>query len=270
VYTSGKARYEGNFEAGRRHGHGLWISAAGDRYEGGFVRDLFEGHGHHASASGRTYQGQFRAGKRHGRGTYTTAQGVRYTGGWVDDKRHGHGRQAFADGAVFVGNFVNDVAEGEGVWEDGTDGGGGRFEGNYRGGVRDGEGVWVGADHDRCRGTFADGFLREIGEMTLAFQVEEEDVLGRWVVGNTTAPGDEESIKEGAGGDKAGGATEAKPGSEGWNPASMPRQLLFPPKRLQALPGTTLAPRIAPRDETARSSPHATPSLRPPASVAAA
>lgn len=263
VYRSGKARYEGHFVAGQRHGQGVWVSASGDQYEGGFVRDKFEGYGHHASALGSTYKGQFRAGKRHGKGSYTTAQGVRYRGGWADGKRHGYGRQAFADGAVFLGSFVRDVPDGEGVWEDGTDGGGGRFEGNYRGGVRDGAGVWVGADQDRCRGTFANGFLREIGEMTLAFQPEEEVVVGRWVAG---AP--PPAAGEGAERDVAGGAAEATAGVEGGYADSMPRELLCPLKRLQAMPGTAAV--AAPRGEATRTALYAPLPSRPQAPLAAA
>lgn len=86
----GKARYEGAFKQGRKHGRGVKVWSSGDRYEGDFVEDRKEGQGaYHWGAetpwAGQKYVGHYRNDKREGTGTYEWPDGERYTGFWKED-----------------------------------------------------------------------------------------------------------------------------------------------------------------------------------------
>ncbi|HEX7052934.1 MAG TPA: hypothetical protein VF211_03245 [Burkholderiales bacterium] len=91
--AAGVARYEGEFKAGRKHGHGVKTWPNGDRYEGEFVEDRREGHGVYTW----------------GRGPW---EGERYEGGFVNDKRNGYGEYRYATGDVYRGEWKDDVAIG--------------------------------------------------------------------------------------------------------------------------------------------------------------
>jgi len=92
--ASGAATYEGEFQAGRKHGHGVkrWLN--GDRYEGEFADD-----------------------RMHGQGVYTWGrgpwQGQRYEGSYVADKREGYGVYRWPDGDVYKGPWKADAFTGE-------------------------------------------------------------------------------------------------------------------------------------------------------------
>ena len=78
----GRTVYEGEMEAGKRHGSGTLRRTDGGRY-----------------------QGEWRDGKRHGQGTYRWAIGHRYEGAWQDDRPHGFGTATYADGEVIRGEW---------------------------------------------------------------------------------------------------------------------------------------------------------------------
>lgn len=63
--------YEGEWEAGRRSGHGVCRYCTGD-----------------------VYDGQWHADMRHGRGTCTYSTGDKYEGQWHEDMREGQGSAA--------------------------------------------------------------------------------------------------------------------------------------------------------------------------------
>ena len=78
----GRTVYDGEMEAGKRHGSGTLRRSDGGRYAG-----------------------EWRAGKRHGQGTYRWAIGHRYEGAWQDDRPHGRGTATYADGDVIRGEW---------------------------------------------------------------------------------------------------------------------------------------------------------------------
>ena len=78
----GRTVYEGEMEAGKRHGSGTLKRSDGGRYEG-----------------------EWREGERHGQGTYRWAIGHRYEGAWQDDRPHGQGTAFYADGDIIRGEW---------------------------------------------------------------------------------------------------------------------------------------------------------------------
>lgn len=103
------SKYEGNFQCGRRHGHGKW-SSGGDVYEGWWRDDAAFGKGRLTFATGGFYDGEWKVGRAHGYGTKVEANGYKYVGDFVDDKRHGHGKEYDASGALLR----------EGEWSEGV------------------------------------------------------------------------------------------------------------------------------------------------------
>jgi hypothetical protein len=91
--ASGSAHYQGGFEAGRKHGHGVKTWPNGDRYEGEFLRERRHGFGVY----------------RFGRGPWA---GERYEGEFLDDRRHGHGVYRWGSGDLYDGPWREDVAVG--------------------------------------------------------------------------------------------------------------------------------------------------------------
>ena len=62
-YSAGKCRfadgskYEGHWQAGKRHGQGMCLHANGDQYKGGWQADAHHGQGLCVYASGDSYSG---------------------------------------------------------------------------------------------------------------------------------------------------------------------------------------------------------------------
>lgn len=87
--AQGTARYEGDFKAGRKNGHGVKTWANGDRYEGDFVEDRKEGQGKYTWGrgpwAGESYEGAYVGDKRQGFGTYRWPSGDAYSGPWGND-----------------------------------------------------------------------------------------------------------------------------------------------------------------------------------------
>ena len=100
--------YVGEFQCGRRHGHGTWT--AGDVYKGRWRNDVPYGKGTRTGADGSVYDGEWKGGRAHGHGTKVEPDGSKYVGDFVADRRHGHGHEYDASGAL--------VREGE--WRDGA------------------------------------------------------------------------------------------------------------------------------------------------------
>lgn len=71
VLTGTDYVYEGEFDAGEFHGHGLIRWVDGSTYNGAWKRGRREGHGCHVSAEGHTYIGEHWYGRFHGPGQIT-------------------------------------------------------------------------------------------------------------------------------------------------------------------------------------------------------
>lgn len=93
--------FEGHWVAGRLHGAGTHIDAAGNRYEGAFADGLPNGPGRLLERTGRIYVGSFANGLRHGRGRTTLAGGTSYESDWSMGIELGGARpDALADAGV--------------------------------------------------------------------------------------------------------------------------------------------------------------------------
>ncbi len=93
-----KARFEGNYKDGLKHGVGKMKYPNGDVYEGEWVDN-----------------------KMQGEGTYTYKKsGDIYSGSWFDNKKHGQGTYEFgSDSSLFVGTWENgQMTTGKWVWKE--------------------------------------------------------------------------------------------------------------------------------------------------------
>jgi len=93
-HAQGSAQYDGEFQAGRKHGKGVKNWPNGDRYEGEFAEDRREGRGRYTWGrghwAGESYEGDYVGDKRQGEGTYHFATGDVYKGPWSEDKIAGY------------------------------------------------------------------------------------------------------------------------------------------------------------------------------------
>ncbi len=78
-------------EHGMGHGLFAWASGPwkGDRYDGDFLAGKRTGHGIYTFANGNRYEGEFLDGIRSGSGSYVWPTGSHYDGQWADDKANG-------------------------------------------------------------------------------------------------------------------------------------------------------------------------------------
>ena len=116
-----KLKYEGDFVAGKRQGHGvLWKDEGKGRlrrvYEGDWEQDKRHGAGTMYYASGDVYTGGFAMNKKEGMGKMAYANNDYYEGEFVADQRHGYGVLIYANGDRYEGNWAEDMKEGPGVY----------------------------------------------------------------------------------------------------------------------------------------------------------
>ena len=153
--------YVGQWQQGRRHGHGELTTASGVRYVGDFVTGLAQGKGTETAAAG-VYRGTWRAGRRHGQGQFNASDGGQYQGQWVQGHRSGSGREKYADGSRYDGSWENDKPHGFGR-RDYVDTS--TYEGSWENGQRQGYGTGMSVTQVQYEGTWhADkphGFGRE-------------------------------------------------------------------------------------------------------------
>ncbi len=90
IYPDGSS-YEGEWQNGKRHGHGTWIKPDGTKYAGEWANDLPEGLGLLKHADGAMFHGEWKAGKRNGRGMLTHTDGTTLAGTWQDGRYAGQG-----------------------------------------------------------------------------------------------------------------------------------------------------------------------------------
>eukprot|EP01032_Pedospumella_encystans_P020893 gene20893-23726_t len=112
--------FEGTFDAERiKQGFGtyIWMAPGSEedetpvekaRYEGNYKDGLKHGVGKMVFPNGNTYEGEWFENKMQGEGTYTYKQaGDIYSGSWFADKKHGPGTYEFgADSSVITGEWV--------------------------------------------------------------------------------------------------------------------------------------------------------------------
>lgn len=147
VWEDNKATYEGDWVDGKMSGYGVYyidrefISLFGDfdswTYEGCFENGMFHGHGVQKSVkNGWSYDGEWKDGFRHGKGIYTDQYGSVYEGTWNQDSLYGYGTCKSAH-SIYEGNFEFNKFSGYGVlkgekWS---------YEGEWEGNFEHGKGV---------------------------------------------------------------------------------------------------------------------------------
>ena len=115
-------RFDGNWEDGKRVGHGVYTTKAGTKYHCYFVNDMPEGEGKIEFSNG-TLVGKFHRNWYIDQGTFT-----------------------FKNGSVYKGPLKKNLFEGEGEI---TYANGNRYKGNFSGGARKGKGVFFGKPGDK-------------------------------------------------------------------------------------------------------------------------
>lgn len=103
-YADG-SEYQGEWQDGKRHGIGTYISPTGTRYEGEWKDDGANGHGICHYADGMKYDGEFESGERHGKGILVSTEGDSYEGQFKYDLVHGEGIYTWGDGVRSEGEF---------------------------------------------------------------------------------------------------------------------------------------------------------------------
>ena len=103
-YADG-SEYQGEWQDGKRHGTGTYISPTGTRYEGEWENDGASGHGVCHYDDGMKYDGQFESGERHGKGILISPEGDRYEGQFKNDLVNGEGIYTWGDGVRSEGEF---------------------------------------------------------------------------------------------------------------------------------------------------------------------
>lgn len=152
-----KAYYEGQFKLGMRWGDGtLHNPDTGAKYVGQFQNDKLHGHGDQEWPDGSRYVGLWRGGQKHGQGTFTSSDQLNYVGQWENGRRHGQGSQEYANRDRYEGWWFHGMCSGLGTYyfADGS-----RFEGAWANGRYDGTGTLFSADGTRERMTYNNGLL---------------------------------------------------------------------------------------------------------------
>ncbi len=167
--------YEGQLEAGRKLGRGLYVWSDGQRYLGDWRNDQPDGQGEWTSARGDRYTGGFAAGKRVGKGRMVYADKTEYDGFWKDDRPSGEGTFKFANGDIYQGQFVAGEQSGSGTLNHAN---GDRHTGLWLKGVRDGKGVAEWKDGQRYEGDWRAN--RKEGQGVMRF-ADGGSYAGAWV-----------------------------------------------------------------------------------------
>ena len=102
-YTS-KARYEGEFKNGKRHGKGLLTSPDGSTLNAMFVDGVAIGTVERLSPNGYRYQGGWKNGKPEGKGQAKYTTGVQYEGDFKEGWREGTGIMTYPTGIRYEGS----------------------------------------------------------------------------------------------------------------------------------------------------------------------
>jgi len=142
-------RFEGEYKAGHKSGHGVLVQANGDRYEGDWSNDVPSGMGVFVFAAGGRYEGNFADGRYNGLGIFVSAAGNRYEGEWKDGKKSGHGSLTWTNGDHYHGEFLDDLPNGQGTFLSN----GQVYSGTWKSGcLREGyRRIAIGVEASKCR-----------------------------------------------------------------------------------------------------------------------
>jgi len=104
--VEGTCTYEGDFLDDLKHGQGRYTWANNKVfYVGDWERGKRCGHGVCVYPDEGRYEGTFRDNLRHGRGIFTFPDGSSYVGDWSNDLKDGKGIFTWADGNKFSGEW---------------------------------------------------------------------------------------------------------------------------------------------------------------------
>ncbi|XP_058858108.1 MORN repeat-containing protein 1-like [Acipenser ruthenus] len=163
VYPNSFFRYEGEWKAGQKHGHGKLLMKDGSYYEGEFSCGEIDGNGlRYWASSGNTYSGQFRCGELHGFGVMQYGDGSRYEGEFSYGLREGHGFLLDKEGHAYQGSFHNNKKHGEGQM---TCRNGDQYEGGWILDQRQGHGVLRFIDGSIYEGQWRNSLFNGQGSM---------------------------------------------------------------------------------------------------------
>lgn len=113
------SKYEGNYVKDKKNGKGKFKFPEGSTYEGNFVDDHICGYGIYEWADAKHYEGSWKAGLMHTTGndksTFTWADNRKYYGQYKFDKKEGDGKFTFANGMIYEGEWHNGKQHGSGV-----------------------------------------------------------------------------------------------------------------------------------------------------------
>ncbi|TMW59024.1 hypothetical protein Poli38472_007169 [Pythium oligandrum] len=164
VTATSNARYEGEWQDGLPHGHGVLVfdNDRHVRYEGAFVKGYRHGHGVMRYASGNMYTGEWHENVKSGYGTmiWLRSDGVaveKYVGLWREDRPNGVGRHVWLvstrEKNWYDGAFQSGLRHGRGIFYYAN---GARYEGEWRENVKHGNGVFLYEDGRVFKGRFQD------------------------------------------------------------------------------------------------------------------
>eukprot|EP00297_Palpitomonas_bilix_P010175 CAMPEP_0113882090 /NCGR_PEP_ID=MMETSP0780_2-20120614/8745_1 /TAXON_ID=652834 /ORGANISM="Palpitomonas bilix" /LENGTH=289 /DNA_ID=CAMNT_0000869033 /DNA_START=127 /DNA_END=996 /DNA_ORIENTATION=+ /assembly_acc=CAM_ASM_000599 len=178
IFNVDGTRYKGEWDSGKRHGHGIQIYKSGNKYEGDWQDNKRHGLGAYwvISEDGRLrlqFKGQWENDKRGGFGTLHFNTGDVYEGEWKDGKREGAGKQYYADGSMYDGEWKEGMRWGQGVFVQTN---GNCYQGGWVRDMKEGQGTFFFYDkRQRLDGEWRED-VSKCGEIT-DFDADEDFVL---------------------------------------------------------------------------------------------
>jgi hypothetical protein len=197
TYPDGRGTYDGEWKDGKRHGHGKFEYANGNKYDGDWVNDeqngrativfksmnvytgdvldnKLEGHGemiYHKDIKDNnlaSYKGEWKNNLYHGKGSLQFKSGQVWEGEWKEgDRDDGQGKVLKKDGSIlYEGELKRDKYHGKGKLKcsDGTS-----YDGDFINGLFDGKGTIFYKDGSICyEGEFKKGTKDGKGKLTYA------------------------------------------------------------------------------------------------------
>lgn len=160
---SSDVRVEGEFLAGKQHGHGVFVDSNGNTYTGEFKDGKLHGHGVSFSPRNNSrYEGEFRDGAITGRGVIVVDNQVRYEGEFKNGKMHGYGVFELLPPETYryEGEYKENDQHGYGII---TFTNGSRYEGELRNDMLHGHGIATRANGDTCEGEWQEDVLQGFG-----------------------------------------------------------------------------------------------------------
>ena len=147
-----RERYEGEWNAGLRHGNGVLKWSNGAVYQGGWKNDMLHGMGVFHLPSGLCYEGEFYENKFQGLGVLLWKDGKRYEGSWYANRHHGYGCLTYPINdqrkrAFYKGEWKNGKRHGTGTmqWTNGA-----KYVGEWAAGKREGLGKHIFPSSQVC------------------------------------------------------------------------------------------------------------------------